>query len=139
MSGRCGPTSSSADPWRRYRLHPDHRNAGFIVTDAVVAARDPLYFPEQELLPHRPAALLLFEADVANHVEDVSGFEQVKAEALLAHRSQHETTLGVEASLDSEANEAAMRAAVADIRRKLADHGEIAGLAAGESFHRLVV
>ena len=27
------------DPWKRYRLHPDHRAAGFIVCDAVVAAR----------------------------------------------------------------------------------------------------
>src|SRR5205807_1321151 len=25
------------DPWRRYRLHPDHRHAGFIVTDGLVA------------------------------------------------------------------------------------------------------
>ena len=34
------------DPWKRYRLHPDHRNAGFLVTDGIVAARDPLFFPE---------------------------------------------------------------------------------------------
>ncbi len=31
------------DPWKRYRLHPDHRNAGFLVTDGIVAARDPLF------------------------------------------------------------------------------------------------
>ena len=42
------------DPWRRYRLHPDHRNAGFLLTDSLVAARDPLFFPEQNLAPHRP-------------------------------------------------------------------------------------
>ena len=29
------------DPWRRYRLHPDHRAAGFLACDAVVAAREP--------------------------------------------------------------------------------------------------
>src|SRR5690606_9082287 len=29
------------DPWKRYRLHPDHRNAGFLAVDGVVAARDP--------------------------------------------------------------------------------------------------
>ncbi|MDZ7733118.1 MAG: PIG-L family deacetylase [Acidimicrobiia bacterium] len=29
------------DPWRRYRLHPDHRHAGWLTVDAVVAARDP--------------------------------------------------------------------------------------------------
>jgi LmbE family N-acetylglucosaminyl deacetylase len=126
------------DPWRRYRLHPDHRNAGYVVTDALVAARDPLYFADQELAPHRPRALLLFEADVANHVEDVTGFEQVKIDALLAHRSQHETTLGIKRS-DDDADDGDRAAFAERIRAKLADHGALAGLAAGESFHRLEV
>ena len=34
------------DPWRRYRLHPDHRHAGFLTVDGIVAARDPFFFPE---------------------------------------------------------------------------------------------
>ena len=34
------------DPWKRYRLHPDHRNAGFLATDGIVAARDPHFFPK---------------------------------------------------------------------------------------------
>jgi LmbE family N-acetylglucosaminyl deacetylase len=33
------------DPWRRYRLHPDHRNAGFLATDGIVAARGPPLLP----------------------------------------------------------------------------------------------
>ncbi|HEX6312181.1 MAG TPA: PIG-L family deacetylase, partial [Acidimicrobiia bacterium] len=37
----------SHDPWARYRLHPDHRHAGFLVTDGIVAARDPHFFPGQ--------------------------------------------------------------------------------------------
>ena len=41
------------DPWRRYRIHPDHRNAGFLVTDGIVASRDPKFFPEQRIAPHR--------------------------------------------------------------------------------------
>jgi len=49
------------DPWRRYRLHPDHRHAGFITTDAIVAARDPHFFPDQFLTPHRPRAVLLWK------------------------------------------------------------------------------
>ena len=60
------------DPWKRYRLHPDHRNAGLLVCDAIVAARDPHFLPEHGLAPHRPSALLLWEADEPNHVEDVS-------------------------------------------------------------------
>jgi LmbE family N-acetylglucosaminyl deacetylase len=31
------------DPWRRWLLHPDHRAAGLLTVDGVVAARDPLY------------------------------------------------------------------------------------------------
>src|SRR4051794_1759152 len=27
------------DPWKRYRLHPDHRHAGILTCDAIVAAR----------------------------------------------------------------------------------------------------
>jgi len=126
------------DPWRRYRLHPDHRNAGFVVTDSLVAARDPLFFTDQELPPHRPSALLLFEADVANHVEDVAGFEETKIDALLAHRSQYETTLKINPG-DPNAEGASTEAFAVDIRRKLAEHGALAGLAVGESFHRLEV
>ncbi len=125
------------DPWRRYRLHPDHRNAGYIVTDAVVAARDPMFFPDQGLQPHRPRELLLFEADVPNHVEDVEGFEEMKVRALLAHRSQWETTLGIPDGLDGPALELELDAFARRTRDKLADHGAFAGVTLGESFHRL--
>ena len=81
------------DPWKRYRLHPDHRHAGWLTTDGIVAARDPLFFPEQQLAHWRPGALLLFEADQPDHVEDVSGYEQDKVSALLAHASQFESTM----------------------------------------------
>src|SRR5579863_2371299 len=57
------------DPWQRYRLHPDHRHAGHLAVDGIVAARDPHFFPDLELHHHRPAARLLFEADAPNHVE----------------------------------------------------------------------
>ena len=53
------------DPWKRYRLHPDHRHAGLLAVEGIVAARDPHFFPEQALPHHRPDALLLFEADEA--------------------------------------------------------------------------
>ena len=132
------------DPWRRYRLHPDHRNAGFVVTDSLVAARDPQFFSDQELAPHRPLALLLWEADVANHVEDVAGYEQIKIEALLAHRSQYETTLGIDdgSPVQGPGRAERMRSAqtFADrIREQLAKHGSLAGIALGESFHRLEI
>ena len=84
------------DPWRMYRLHPDHREAGWILTDSIVAARDPLFFPDQGLSPHRLEKLLLWEAAVTNHVENVSDFLGVKFDALIAHTSQHETTMGAQ-------------------------------------------
>jgi LmbE family N-acetylglucosaminyl deacetylase len=50
------------DPWKRYRLHPDHRHAGFLAVEGVVGARDPFFFREHGLAPHRPETILLWEA-----------------------------------------------------------------------------
>ena len=81
------------DPWKRYRLHPDHRHAGLLTCDGVVAARDPHFYPEHGIAHHRPDRLLLFEADVANHVEDVTAWVETKLDALEAHESQFESTM----------------------------------------------
>jgi LmbE family N-acetylglucosaminyl deacetylase len=97
------------DPWKRYRLHPDHRNVGWIVLDAVVAARDPHFFPDQACAPHRPARLLLFEADEADHLEDVTGHVDTKIAALLEHRSQYESTMAIREASDPEQLEAFRR------------------------------
>jgi LmbE family N-acetylglucosaminyl deacetylase len=118
------------DPWKRYRLHPDHRQAGYLVCDAVVAARDPHFFPEQELTHHRPECLLLWEADEPDHAEDVSTVIDVKLAALEAHRSQFESTM--------KASDEAELASFRDrIRRRLADNGGLAGFAAAELFKRI--
>jgi LmbE family N-acetylglucosaminyl deacetylase len=81
------------DPWKSYRLHPDHRHAGWLTTDGIVAARDPKFFPDQPFPHHRPDRLLLFEADRPDHAEDVTGFAATKYQALLAHTSQFESTM----------------------------------------------
>ena len=135
------------DPWRRYQLHPDHRHAGYLLIDATVAARDPLFFPDQEEQSHRPSFLLLWEADVPNHVESAGHHADDKVHALLAHESQFESTmripsvqgagrlplaacLGAEPTRDT---------AVADFRRRvmaqLQEHGRLAGITLGECFH----
>ncbi len=84
------------DPWKRYRLHPDHHAAGRLCIDGIVAARDPFFHPELlagGLEPHRPDALLLFEAEVVDHVELVTERDLLaKTDALEAHESQLETT-----------------------------------------------
>ncbi|MGH9043395.1 MAG: PIG-L deacetylase family protein [Acidimicrobiales bacterium] len=128
------------DPWRPYRLHPDHRNAGFLLTDSVVAARDPLYFADQELEAWRPRTLLLFEAGEIDHIEDVTGFEDTKVDALLAHESQYETTF----SIDHPGRALRVRDPQAAplceaVRRHLTHEGRPAGFHSAEGFHRLEV
>jgi LmbE family N-acetylglucosaminyl deacetylase len=120
------------DPWKRYRLHPDHRHAGILAVEGIVAARDPHFFPEQDLAPHRPASLLLWEADVVDHVEAIDGFLDAKLAALLAHRSQWQSTMGI----DSE-KEAEERAFETRIRERAAEAGAVAGLPLAEAFKRI--
>ena len=118
------------DPWKHYRLHPDHRHAGFLTLDALVAARDPHFFPDQDVAPFRPAALLLFEADAPDHVERVDGTIDRKVEALLAHRSQWRSTLGIEPS-DPAPGTAAF---VGRVRGEAIEAGASAGVPMAESF-----
>jgi LmbE family N-acetylglucosaminyl deacetylase len=118
------------DPWKRYRLHPDHRHAGFLTVDGIVAARDPHFFPEQELAHHRPAALLLWEADEPDHFEDVSGHVDAKVDALLEHRSQLRSTMDIDDPGD-EAQVERFRRRVSD---RLAAWGARIGVVHAEAF-----
>ena len=86
--------------------------------------------PIRAFAPHRPSALLLWEADEPNHVEDVSGFTETKIAALLAHESQFESTMGIDDGASAEVDAFARR-----VRTQLNEHGALAGLAEGESFH----
>jgi LmbE family N-acetylglucosaminyl deacetylase len=118
------------DPWKRYRLHPDHRHAGYLTVDAVVGARDPHFFPDLELAPHRPSALLLFEADEPDHVERSADVPtERKIAALLAHRSQWRSTMGIDDGSDEETAAFGSR-----VRATLAEHGALAGVPQGEAF-----
>jgi len=121
------------DPWRRWRMHPDHRAAGFLTIDAVVAARDPHYHREhltEGLQPHRPESLLLFECETPNLVENVDERHlTAKVDALLAHRSQHETTMGI---LDDQSDQ--RQAFARRMNQQARDHGRLAGVRFGEAF-----
>ena len=121
------------DPWRRYRLHPDHRNAGFLTTDGIVAARDPLFFPEQGEPPHRPSTLLLWEAEEPDHVEDVDGFEDAKLAALLSHRSQFRSTMHID-DPDASGEIDTFRGRVLG---RLQQMGALAGIQRGEAFRAM--
>jgi LmbE family N-acetylglucosaminyl deacetylase len=115
------------DPWKRYRLHPDHRHAGLLACEGIIAARDPHFFPEQGLAPHRPSRLLLWEADEPDHAEDVSAFVATKLAALEAHASQHESTMKA-------TDEVQLEAFRKRIRDRLATSGRRIGVAAAELF-----
>lgn len=122
------------DPWRRYRLHPDHRRAGFVLTDAVVAAREPLFY-RGLLAAHRPDVLLLWEADEPDHAEDIEESFDVKLEALLAHRSQLTSTMQIGG--DQVLSGAHVEDFRARVRRWARENGDRAGLALAEAFRRL--
>ena len=118
------------DPWKRYRLHPDHRHAGQLVCDAIVAARDPHFFRDHGIAPHRPRTLLLWEADEPNHVEDVSDWVAVKLAALEAHVSQFESTMK---AVDDEQ----LRAFRDRLVGRLGALGQRFGVGAAEIFRRI--
>lgn len=119
------------DPWKRYRLHPDHRHAGWLTIDGVVAARDPHFFPEQGVPAHRPETILLFEADEPDHAEPIDDHLAAKIDALLAHRSQWRSTMAID---DLARDRAAFEERV---REDAKEAGTMAGLPLAESFRRL--
>lgn len=125
------------DPWKRYRLHPDHRHAGWLTVDGVVAARDPHFYREHDVAHHRPEWLLLFEADEPDHAEDVTGFGDHKAAALLAHESQFETTMYIDERGGAEAAAAERDAFRSRVLDELAESGAVAGCAQAELFRKL--
>jgi LmbE family N-acetylglucosaminyl deacetylase len=122
------------DPWTRYRLHPDHRHAGLLAVEGIVAARDPHFFPEQALPHHRPDALLLFEAEEPDHVEDVSGYADAKLSALHAHTSQLLSTMHIDATANAAEVVRQRKAFDERVCAKLKDHGALESVPEGEAF-----
>jgi LmbE family N-acetylglucosaminyl deacetylase len=118
------------DPWKRYRLHPDHRAAGQLVCDAIVAARDPHFHREHGLAPHRPSDLLLWEADDVDHIEDITTSLDTKLWALEAHESQFESTMHA-------TDDAAMEQFRQRVRERGAQIGSALSMTTAEAFHRI--
>lgn len=123
------------DPWKRYMLHPDHRATGMAAIDAVVAARDHLFFPEQlgnGVEKHRPASLLLWSADEHDHWEDIATTFDTKITALLEHSSQGSTTMG-----DAHDHDTKKREFVQRLEAWSAELGGPVGIERAEAFKRL--
>lgn len=147
------------DPWKRYRLHPDHRRAGELCVEGIIAARDPLFYPEQltdGLEPHRPSTLLLFEPDEVNHVEEVTEDDHLRRLAALESFGSQFTTTHLyrvgetdpddpngrrdrdDTASPHQDHDAEIELFRSAERRKLEESGMAAGVELAELFHIIV-
>jgi LmbE family N-acetylglucosaminyl deacetylase len=85
-------TVATADPYRRYIWHRDHRITGQVTLDAIFpCARDSLSFPDllqEGLQPHRVKEVLLWGAQDPNYHTDITDTFDIKFAALRCHKSQ---------------------------------------------------
>ncbi len=85
-------TLITADPYRRYVWHRDHRITGQVVLDAAFPyARDHLSYPdllEEGLEPHKVKEILLWASEDPDYYSDITATFETKLEALRCHESQ---------------------------------------------------
>jgi LmbE family N-acetylglucosaminyl deacetylase len=85
-------TVVTADPYRRYIWHRDHRITGQVTLDAIFpCARDSLSFPDllgEGLQPHKVKEVLLWGAQEPNYRTNITDTFAVKIAALFCHKSQ---------------------------------------------------
>lgn len=85
-------TVVTADPYRRYIWHRDHRIAGQVTIDAVFPyARDHLAYPdliEEGLQPHKVKEMLFWASENINYLSDITATFDLKLAALRCHASQ---------------------------------------------------
>ena len=121
-------TVVTADPYRKYLWHRDHRITGRAVMDAVFPyARDHLSYPEhleQGLDTHKVREVLFWAADEPNHYVDISGVFDTKLEAGLSHKSQ---MVGRHNNLNKW------------LRERATMFGKAAGYPLAEGFHRVEI
>ena len=84
----------TADPYRRYIWHRDHRITGQVTLDAIFPyARDHLAYPDllaQDLHTHRVKEVLLWASEDPNYRSDITDTFNLKIAALRCHKSQIE-------------------------------------------------
>ena len=90
---------ATADPYRRYMWHRDHRITGQVTLDAVFPyARDVHSYPDllqQGLQPHKVREVLLWASEDPNYCSDITDTFDIKLAALRCHKSQvggHQST-----------------------------------------------
>jgi len=85
-------TVVTADPYRRYIWHRDHRITGQVTLDAIFPyARDFLSYPDlmrEGLYPHKVKEVLFWGTEDVNYRSNITETFHVKLTALRCHRSQ---------------------------------------------------
>ena len=86
-------TVVTANPYRRYIWHRDHRIVGQVTLDAIFPyARDHLAYPdllEEGLQPHKVKEVLLWASqEDVNYCSDITDTFDIKMAALHCHKSQ---------------------------------------------------
>ena len=85
-------TVVTADPYRRYIWHRDHRMTGQVTLDAIFPyARDIFSYPDltkEGLDPHKVKEVLLWGTEDVNYRSDITKTFDVKLSALRCHKSQ---------------------------------------------------
>jgi LmbE family N-acetylglucosaminyl deacetylase len=85
-------TVVTADPYRRYLWHRDHRMTGQVTLDAIFPyARDIFSYPDltkEGLDPHKVKEVLLWGTEDVNYRSDITETFDVKLSALQCHKSQ---------------------------------------------------
>ena len=85
-------TVVTADPYRRYIWHRDHRMTGQVTLDAIFPySRDIFSYPDltkEGLDPHKVKEVLLWGTEDVNYRSDITETFDVKLSALRCHKSQ---------------------------------------------------
>ena len=119
----------TADPYRRYIWHRDHRVTGQTTLDAIFPyARDHLAYPdllEEGLMPHKVKEVWFWAAEEINHRSDITGTFDLKLQALRCHDSQMR-------EMDEPNPEGWLKQRCADIAKE--EDFEL-----GEAFHRVEI
>jgi LmbE family N-acetylglucosaminyl deacetylase len=83
---------ATADPYRKYTWHRDHRIAGQVTADAVFPfARDHMSYPDllaEGLEPHKVREMWFWGTDDPNLSLDITDTFETKISALACHKSQ---------------------------------------------------
>jgi len=120
-------TVVTADPYRRYLWHRDHRITSQVTLDAIFPyARDLYAYPdllEEGIMPHKVKEVLLWGSEDSNYRSNITDTFDIKMAALRCHHSQIDSAPEIDVWLKERA-------------RAMAE-GEDYELA--EAFHRLEI